>query len=146
MKILEPLVKVLKIIHFAMLMGIVVLFAVIWVFTENGTTPLMASEHSAMFFYAALFVAAFAAVLGFYLHQRDIKILQTIEQVDEKVLFYRSAMIRHFAMIEGAALLSLIFFMMTADKKNMIISLFLLLYFLTLRPGLVKAKRDLGEI
>jgi len=141
---IESLVKVLKIIHFAMLMGMIVLGIAAWVVTEKGTVPLMPTEQDSIFFYAALMMASSAAIVGFLLQKRDKETIKEINEMEEKVVFYRSATIRHFAIIEGVALLNTIFFMITADIKILIVTVFMLLYFLTLQPGVVKVKQIFG--
>ena len=139
----KEFIRSLVIIHIAMIMGLI-FFAVVAVYLHmSGSFTTNTAELRDIFL---IIVPLFA--FGAFMGSRFIfsmKLNQAKEKSDltDKINEYRSILIIRFALLEGAALFSLVIYLLTGDYIFLIIAGLMVVYFSLLKPTTDKLIFDL---
>lgn len=133
--------KSLTIIHLALLIG-QVLFGIIVYFLnkEIWQYHFPSSNH---FFWVAM-ALVFAALLGHKVfYKKGLEEVKSKKSLSEKLATFQSVCIVKYGLIEGASITCIVFASLTQNIYFLLISGFLLLYFVTLKPTKEKVINDL---
>ena len=139
-----PQVKGLLILHFALFAGqiLFVLLASFLVFS-NLFPPVLGKYGPEMILLTAL-IEVIAILLARFLYKRQLrKIDATPATLPKKLESYRSANITRWAILEGAALIVIVLFLLTNQWLILFIALALLFIFFTTRPTAPNIATDL---
>jgi FtsH-binding integral membrane protein len=94
--------------------------------------------------YIAIGVPIVAIPIAYSYPQKLISRISPELGFPEKLMEYEGALFIRFALVEGAAILVSIFFMLTGDTNLMMVLAIILLFFILSRPTPFKAATDLG--
>lgn len=136
----KSFIKTLSLIHAALLMGLVAfgLFA----YFQNGDFEARMNRHNPM-----IYVVPIAAAAGYFLSQflfrKRLRSVNEEEPLSVKLEVYRSASLIKYALLEAAALLSLVAYWLSGNALHLVIAIALAAYFFSQRPTATKIKKDL---
>ncbi|WP_132435457.1 hypothetical protein [Natronoflexus pectinivorans] len=82
-------------------------------------------------------------VAGQIIFKSRLKKIKTYNNLSSKMVAYRGAMIIRLAMLEGASLFTITICFLTADLTFLAISVFIIIYFIILKPTVEKIAVDL---
>ncbi|WP_159023627.1 MFS transporter [Formosa sp. L2A11] len=132
---MEEKIKVLKVIHLALSVGLILVYAIIGDLNALTHFSFKSVNTSNIIF---LFVPVIAILLGHFLFYSQIKKIDSRLKLEEKFPAYQTALILRWAVLEGAA-----FVILFLSPGFMIFGVFIILYFLFLRPTEDRIKLDL---
>lgn len=132
--------KIMQIIHAALMAGIVLFGAVAYFITEAPAEM----EDNSMFTYLwiGLTLPALVAVYYFYNNRRSA--WDYLSDMGAKEQAYQTRMILIFALIEGPCLFGIVLYILSAELMYLAAVAVLLLVFIRLRPTAQSFKDDLG--
>jgi hypothetical protein len=134
----------LRLIYFAILAGTVMFAGIIYFVSDDGNTEGAHEERNVLVI--VLFVAAIALSVSSFLWRKDIgKIQQQSGSLTEKFEAYRAAAIKRYAIIEFAALLCIICYLISGEIRLYIAAAILIVYLLTLFPSPARIASQIGE-
>lgn len=137
-------VRALQIVYVALLAGQLLFAIIAFVLVKTGFFAGMIALAVEKILQTIYVVAAINAIwIAFYLFKKKIEQARQILSLNEKFTVYRSACITKYALLEGANLLSLIFFLVTANYIFFIFAVVLIFVFMTLNPIRQRIKFDL---
>lgn len=138
----KSFIKTITIIHLALIMGLLLFSGVSYTLVE--TNVLSFDFENDIF---SLIVPVFAiggAFASNFIYTKKINELTSLESLKDKVMGYQTACIIRFALLEGPALLGIVYYMQTGNLLFLIIAGALIVYFVTLRPTKEKIETDLN--
>jgi len=138
----EAFIKLLQTIHLALFAGQAI-FAII-MYTQFGPSKFDIKNTSDPFLYAVPLVAIVAFIASNILFKQYLNKAISKESLHEKTMLYQTAYIVRFAPLEGASLFGLVVFFLTHNLFFLLVSIILMVYFLTLRPTKDKMVYDLN--
>lgn len=139
----KPYFTKLRIVHAAMLLGMIALFLIIRFVLLNNEIINNASVTDLFLLYIPPIILAVAILAG-WLHFKS-RLKQSEEKIlNLKLMDYRAALIVRWAMLEGAVLFSLVMFLIYADRYFMGVALIGMAAFTFLRPDSGKAVTHLN--
>ncbi|MEM1134397.1 MAG: hypothetical protein AAGI07_01065 [Bacteroidota bacterium] len=131
----------LRILFFALLFG-QTLFAAVAYFIYGLANGVEASENDLLVYVSVLFsIMAIGAV--YILKPKLVATAATKRHLAEKLKAYTSASLVQWGIIEGANILNIILFMLTANKITLVFFLALILVYIPTRPDLRKIADEL---
>lgn len=137
-------VRALQIVYLALLTGQLLFAVIAFVLVKSGFfggTIASAVEKILQTIYV---IATIAAIwIAFYLFKKKLEQAEHLLTLKEKFNVYRSACITKYALLEGANLLSVVFFLITANSIFLIFAVVLMFVFMTLNPIRQRIKFDL---
>lgn len=133
--------KTIRIIHIALVAGVLMFGFVMFSITENQKMDL--SYTGDVMFFVVPIMAIAGIFVGNYIYGNHIKGLASKNTLREKLAGFQTASIIKYALLEGPALLGLVAFMNDGNQYFLIISLFLLGWLILQRPTRDKIERDL---
>lgn len=139
----KALLKSMKIMHLALITGLVMFTLVSVVVTQMGFEPELAAYKD----YALIGVAAFSLIIFMVSRIVFQKIVGRIDRnlsLTTRLIKYRTAIIIRFALYEGPAFLGIVTFMLTGDYLNLIITGLMIALLVSSRPGVENTASDLG--
>lgn len=139
----QGVLKTMKFIHPALLIG-QTLFAVI-VFATNKNSILfdVNNRKQDVLFYLVPVFAISAMLFGTIIYKRIVSGIPDDSSLVEKMKSYQMASIRRFAFLEGASLFGIAVFSITGNLFYLMISAFLMTYFIFLRPTVNAIETDM---
>ncbi|HET7117941.1 MAG TPA: hypothetical protein VFI29_15705 [Hanamia sp.] len=139
-------IKALSVLHLALLMG-QVLFALISLFlgyfSNISSSSLQPYSQQLMILSIIVGIVCFIAANSLF-RKKIQKISEDYKALSERFNDYRAVCITRWALIEFAALFSIILFLLTNNYIILIVAAVLVLLFFTTRPSLPKVASDLG--
>ena len=146
-----PQVKGLLILHFALLAGQIIFVLIATLLVSLHLFPAVLGKYGPELILLSASIEVIAIVLAKMLYKRKLKkINQNNLTLSKKLDAYRGANITRWAILEGAALLVIVLFMLTNQYLILFIVLALLFIFFTTRPTAPNIATDLevseGEI
>jgi hypothetical protein len=138
-------VLTLRIMYFAMLIGMLVFSGVIY-FIGQDSAPIIADiEVKKNIFLAALGIAAVCLTIASFLQQKDMKRIAELGTAKEKFEKYRSASIRTYALFEGPVLISVIGYFLVQEPRLYIIVAAIIVRYLVEFPSASKIAEKINE-
>lgn len=135
--------KALKIVHFALLAGMVV-FALISVFLNlTGTFSNENEFFKEFFIYIIPLFVLVGIVVSNVMFKKGLKQAKDKNNLLEKMNFYRSALITRYAPLEGSAMFAIIAYLLSGDLIILGLAIIVIFIFLFIRPTAEKAGNDL---
>lgn len=134
----------LLMLYIALLSGLIA-FTGISYFILAEPEPMFFKDSQSDILLVALFIATLCMAVSGFIWKKDIQSIQSMDTLEQKFAKYRSAMIKRFALMEGAALFALICYYLTSNIRLLIIAILIILAFIFLWPGLRRISRDIGE-
>jgi hypothetical protein len=128
-------------LHFALLIGQIILAAVFIVLT--GNTEIILTPAGDLFFMLVPATALFAIFISGFMFKKLLEQANTRTTLSEKLSLYRPALLVRFAILEGASLFGLVAYFLNANLFYVFVSAFVMIYFFTLRPTKEKLEMDL---
>ncbi|MCM4171715.1 hypothetical protein DHD32_09495 [Arenibacter sp. TNZ] len=122
----------LSIIHAGLTFGILLFTIVIFVMSDGLILGFKAGEN--VFIYLVPIVAIIAYFGSNYLFNKQLASILKSNSLMERLMLYQKASVIRFAILEGAAFLSTIAFMLHKNIFYLVISVLLILYLFKLRP------------
>ena len=135
-------IKVLKIIHAALVLGLLVFGAAAYFSGEGFVTQF--SVEGDYYIYLVPSIAVLAYFGSKLLFKQELSKIDNSEVVKQKFAKYQAASILKFALIEGAALLALFQFMSTRYSLYFTIAICLIVYLAFQNPTKNKLIQDLN--
>lgn len=135
-------IKVLKIIHAALVLGLLVFGAAAYFSGEGFVTQF--SVEGDYYIYLVPSIAVLAYFGSKLLFKQELSKIDNSEAVKQKFAKYQAASILKFALIEGAALLALFQFMSTRYSLYFTIAICLIVYLAFQNPTKNKLIQDLN--
>ena len=135
-------IKVLKIIHAALVLGLLVFGAAAYFSGEGFGTQF--SVEGDYYIYLVPSIAVLAYFGSKLLFKQELSKIDNSEVVKQKFAKYQAASILKFALIEGAALLALFQFMSTRYSLYFTIAICLIVYLAFQNPTKNKLIQDLN--
>ncbi len=126
--------KAMNILHLAML-AVLVAFSLIstYLVYSGNFTPSM-QENQQLLQVAALALAGLGIFFGNRIFKSRLMDIQNMPTLKEKIGFYQSANIVRWALIEGAALFSIVCFLLTSNYAFLALAVALIILFMVLKP------------
>lgn len=134
----------LLMLYLSMLTGLIA-FTGISYFVLAEPDPMFFKDSQRNILLMALVIATICMAVSGFLWKKDIQSIQSMNSLKQKFRKYRSALIKRFALMEGAALFALICYYLTSNVRLLVIAIVIILAFIFLWPGLSRVSRDLGE-
>jgi len=132
--------RVFKIIHIGLVLGITVIGIFAWV-SQKGVSYGIAEND------IFIYVVPLAALMGYFaskaLFQRMLSAITIADETSSKIATYQTASLVKYALIEGPAFLALIAFMLNGNALHLSIGIGLWLLLAYDRPTKAKLARDL---
>jgi tellurite resistance protein TehA-like permease len=135
----------LRIIYFAMLMGMLGFSAVSYFVSQTTEPSITEEETHRIFLLVCLFIATACLGISRFLWRKDIQKIQQMNVIIEKFNYYRAASIKAYALIEGAVLFAVIGFFLTHEIKFLVVAALLIASYLTYYPSSTKIANQIGE-
>lgn len=137
-------VRALQILYMALLVGQFMFGLLAFTLVKSGLFTGGLDAKTEKFFETVYIIIAITAVmLAFTLFKNKLENTRQIVAAVEKFKEYRSACITKYAMLEGATLLSILFFMGTANYSFLIIGFVLIMVFMSQNPIRQRIKTEL---
>ncbi|RTL57610.1 MAG: hypothetical protein EKK37_16395 [Sphingobacteriales bacterium] len=137
-------IRALQILFLALLVGQLLFALLAFVLVKFGLFSGGLDAGTEKIFETVYTVIALTAVLmAFTLFKRKLASLREIISVIEKFNEYRKVCITKYAMLEGASLLSIIFFLVTVNYSFIIAGVILILVFMSQNPIRQRIKTEL---
>ncbi len=133
---------ILRILHLSML-GAVVVLGLVSHFVLIPAPDFKPNENGALFVNIAAVYLALAVALSYWLFGLRVQAAKQQISLSDKLNTYRSATILRFALIEGSALLVVVFYLLTANLVLLGIAGIGLVVLALHHPNPVKLKMDL---
>lgn len=133
---------ILRILHLSML-GAVVVLGLVSHFVLIPAPDFKPNENGALFVNIAAVYLAIAVALSYWLFGLRVQAAKQQISLSDKLNTYRSATIIRFALIEGSALLVVVFYLLTANLVLLGIAGIGLVVLALHHPNPVKLKMDL---
>jgi hypothetical protein len=134
--------SILRLLHLAMTAAVVV-FGFVAHFVLIPVQDLKPNDYAALFVNIAAVYLAIAVALSYWLFGVRLNVAKQQTSLSDKLNTYRAATILRFALIEGAALLTVVFYLLTGNLVLLGIAGIGLVVLLLHHPNLVKLKMDL---
>ncbi len=139
-----PQVKGLLILHFALFAGQILFVLVASFLVFSGYFPPVLAKYAPEMILLTAMIEVIAILLAKFIYKRHLrKIDATPATLNKKLESYRSANITRWAILEGAALIVIVLFLLTNQWLILIIVLALLFIFYTTRPTAPNIATDL---
>ena len=133
---------ILRLLHLAMTAAVVILGFIVH-FVLIPVSDFTPNENTALFINIAAAYLAIAVALSYWLFGVRLNVAKQQSSLSDKLNSYRAATILRFALIEGAALLTVVFYLLTGNLVLLGIAGIGLVVLLLHHPNLVKLKMDL---
>ena len=124
--------KTLTIIHLALLAGMVLFAGVVYSITPNPVLNFKDTDEH--FLILVPFMAITGIAASVFVSKQQIAKAKEGETLNAKIAGYLSASIIKFALLEGPALFGIVGFLLTTNLLYLLISIVIMLYFLSQRP------------
>lgn len=139
-----PQVKGLLILHFALFAGQIIFVLIATLLVSLNLFPAVLGKYGPELILLSASIEVVAIVLARMLYKRRLKkINQNNLTLSKKLDAYRSANITRWAILEGAALIVIVLFLLTNQFLILFIVLALLFIFFTTRPTAPNIATDL---
>ncbi len=126
--------KAMNILHLGLLGGLF-LFAVVSLYlVYTGSFPPSMQDNEQLLQVGALALAGLGIFFGNRIFKSRMLAIQDMPTAKEKIAFYQTANIVRWALIEGAALFSIICFMLTANYAFLALAVALIILLMVLKP------------
>jgi len=132
----------LKIIHFALIMGLVA-FVGVGSFLVSTSSASKSSTDVELFSVIAPILAVIAFFTSFYLFKFYLKKAKELKTIKEKTTAYSTALIISLALLEAPGLFAVVITLMTSNLMFLIITAVMVAYMLTFHPSQERFIRDL---
>ncbi|MBK3519890.1 hypothetical protein [Carboxylicivirga marina] len=130
--------RTLNLIHLAMLTG-QLLFITVALHLKFSANAINTQELSFPFSLVVPLLTGICIVISKVLYTLLTKQTQTLSDIKDKMKLYMTSCIIQLALLEGAALFSVVVFMMTGEIYFLLFNLVLILFFWVAKPGREKA-------
>ncbi len=101
-------------------------------------------EYSTFLLVSAPLSGIALVTMGYRLFMGRVKSAQKAVKLYEKMEGYRSAMVLRYILLDGAAFIQLISYIMTGNRLYLILCLVIMTLFFTVRPGVERFIREMG--
>ena len=126
--------NVTNMIYYSLLTGLIIFFVVVIFLTRIKTREANAELDKIFIFLVPLFGLAMMFISRMIYNQQISK-SDSKADILQKIIFYRTAKIISWAMIEGACFLSLVATMITLNYLYLVVFIFLIGFFILMRPS-----------
>ncbi|RKS96848.1 hypothetical protein [Chryseobacterium defluvii] len=133
--------KRINVIFFGLLFGMVSMGSIIYVINPTENFDFNFKNPLLIIMMVVMIAGVFAS--GFLYNTLKSKI-ETKDSLQDKIAKIQQALIIKFALIEGPALLGIILFLVESNLAFLILSVLMILYFVTLKPSKNKLADDMN--
>lgn len=134
--------KITSIIYFAMILGLVAFF-VIAIIVKQGILQESNNEMDNIFVFIIPIFGLMMMFTSRMIYNQLLTKIKSETNLLHKIIQYRTFKLISWAMIEGACVLALVATLLTSNYLYMVVFIFLLGYFILLRPSKESLVRDL---
>lgn len=134
--------NILRILHLSLL-ATVVAFGVVIQVVLLPTGNFGSIENSSLYVNLGAGYMIFAIAIGYWLFGNQMKNAKASNNLNDKLHTYRSASIIRWALLEGAVLVALIFYLLSGSVVLLAVAGISLVAFLLLHPNVMRLKIDL---
>jgi len=142
-KKLNPNLKVLIIMHTAMLLA-QILFAAIAYYLKHNDTSDLDNDFDRKIQMILTGIAVFNVVAALFLFKKNMEKLKNIQELNEKILKYRQASIIKFALLEFATFVAIIGYFFTLGISFLVLAAVLIAFFALQKPTVLAMTNYLG--
>jgi membrane protein insertase Oxa1/YidC/SpoIIIJ len=133
--------KTISIIHIALLIGQTI-FAIVAFFINRSTT-IELNNAADPFFVVMIALAIGSFIASTILFKKNLEKAKEQEDAKSKLAQYQSALIIRYALLEGPSLFGIVVYLLTGNLFYLMVSVIIILYFLSLRLTKDGIKDDL---
>lgn len=133
--------KGINVIFFGLLFGLVSMGSIIYVINPTENFDFNFKNPLLIIMMVVMIAGVFAS--GFLYNTLKSKI-ETKDSLQDKIAKIQQALIIKFALIEGPALLGIILFLVESNLAFLMLSVLMILYFVTLKPSKNKLADDMN--
>ncbi|MEM6806617.1 MAG: hypothetical protein AAF696_34775 [Bacteroidota bacterium] len=134
------------VLHTAMLIGPAVMAGIFWFLLNQGAMEEAEGAFDSMKLIFQLIIVAvlcMAYVVNKLVLGKQLAVARELEDLEDKLHTYRSINIIRSAMLEGATLVSLVFFFVSGEEVFFYMSLIVLLFLLLIFPSQARITKEL---
>lgn len=142
-KKLNPNLKVLIIMHTAMLLAQILFVAIVYYINHNNTSDLD-NDFDRKIQMILTGIAVFSVVAALYLFKKNMEKLKNIQELNEKILKYRQASIIKFALLEFATFVAIIGYFFILNISFLVLAAVLIAFFALQKPTILAMTNYLG--
>lgn len=135
--------KTLRILHFALLAGMIFFSLVALFLFYNGLEPIDVELSRAFTYIIPIFVVS-GYVASHLLFKNRMGVARSAKYLTEKLTHYRAAFIVRLALLEGPAFFAIVAYMLTSELIFLGWAAIIIVYFITLWPTPAKIVADLA--
>lgn len=135
--------KTLRILHFALLAGMIFFSLVALFLFYNGLEPIDVELSRAFTYIIPIFVVSGYAT-SHLLFRNRMGVARAAKDLTEKLTHYRAALIVRLALLEGPAFFAIVAYMLTSELIFLGWAAIIIVYFITLWPTPAKIVADLA--
>ncbi len=135
--------KSIKIIHIALLTGVVFFMAISFLLQLDGFGKVGKEVSNILLIIISIF-SLFGIIASNIIFKNKVNEISKKSSLKIKMMDYRSALIVKLALIEGPSFFSVVAFLITGEYIFLGIALILIIVFLIYTPGRTKLKNDLA--
>jgi hypothetical protein len=139
---LKNQIKITNILFYSLLSGLLIFFAVVMVIIQDMDNSGNADIDKIFLFIVPVFGLAIM-FLSRMIYNQMLSRFNSGGSILQKITYYRTAKIVSWAMIEGACFLALVATMLTSNYLYTVVFLFLIGYFILMRPSKESLIRDM---
>lgn len=133
--------RVNSILHLALMMGQIIFAAVCLAMT--GKTKIVLDNTEDIFLIVVPAVTLFGIFVSGFMFKKSLETAVSKSYLIDKLTAYRVALIMRYAFLEAPSLLSIVAYLLTGNFGYILISGFIILYFIALRPTKDRLEKDL---
>lgn len=140
----EQFIKGLGILHLALLVGMLIFMTIaIFLFRENKFDyPAIIDEKILQV--VAIIIAGAAVIFSKILFDKKIIIIKNTAEAEKRMTLYREALIKTWVILEMAVLTCIVCYILTTGIAFLMLGGALIIYFILLRPNMIKAQIQAG--
>lgn len=138
---LKEELKSLKVLHLALVVGLLIVTALIYYMSDRGMNAIRFNLEVDESLSLLIAIANLIAVK--YFHNKRLPIIQTLSPIQDKWNHYRALQIMKYALVEGAGLIAVVIFFGKGNLLMLIIALILAMALYQMKPGRNRVVRDL---
>lgn len=126
--------RTISLIHTALMSGIFLFASVVW-YMNGFTSKMHFNYQEDVFLIVVPILALFSIFSGIQLFKKRVENTYPNQGLQTKLGIYQTALIIQWALLEGAALFSVVAFLLSANFLFMLIAIFLLILLFNAKPS-----------
>lgn len=129
-------------LYWALLFGLLAISAILYYL--NSSSELEDGDPIiSRYYWLAVLFAGSTGFLGYFVFNKKIMKIPKSDELNQKLIQYRSYLIGRYAMWEGTGLVCVVFYFLSNDLRFLLLTGFMILLFLFFKPSYERLEEDL---